>query len=74
MNKTNITRYSQGHYVVDIEKMGEMWGFTRYEILFYYIGEYGMDLKYMEMASVETTEKSVVIDYAKKRLTELNQD
>lgn len=72
MQKTKITRYSQGHYVVDIEKMGEMWGFTRYEIIFYYVGEYEMDLKFIEMTSVETTEKSVVTNYASKRLTELN--
>jgi hypothetical protein len=73
MEKIKITRYSQGEYIVDIEKMGEMWGFTRYEIIFYYLGKYEMDLKFIEMTSVETTEKSVVIDYAKKRLTELNQ-
>lgn len=73
MDKTKITRYSQGEYVVDIEDLGEMWGFTRYEILFYYVGQYSMDLKFVEMTSVETTDDTIVKDYASKRLKELNQ-
>lgn len=64
MNEIKITRYSQGDYIADVETLGQMWGFDRYEITFYL--EKHCDLTLLTSVIIETTEYSVVTEHIQK--------
>ena len=75
MNEIKITRYSQGdyiaggeNYIADVENLGQMWGFDRYEITFYL--EKYCDLELLTSVIVETTEYSVVTNHIKQYFKE----
>lgn len=71
MKATKITRYSQGEHIADVENLGQMWGFDRYEITFYL--DNWCDLKLTTSVIVETTEYSSVTNHIKQYFNEQKQ-